>query len=299
MKPFFSIVIPTYNCADKIKRTLDSVIAQTCSDYEVLVMDDGSTDDTAAVVAAFNDPRIIYEWDKNFGGPARPRNRGIVKAQGDWICFLDADDWWTVDKLEICLEYINDQVDLIYHDLEIVSDCPGYFRRKLMKSRQVKRPVLIDLLLNGNSIANSSVVVRRNLLKQIGGIDENIEMIACEDYNTWLRISQITDKFLYVHKCLGYYFLHSQGISRKDMSLPAKTAVANFIGLLSQTHRDSVYSFIAYLSGRFHYLNGDYSKASSELKYCLKNVNFLIRIRAIYMLMYINLYRVARFIVLR
>src|SRR5882672_1834830 len=99
LRPCFSIVIPTYNRAAKLKLTLDSVIAQTFTDFEVLVMDDGSSDNTREMVESFRDSRIRYQWAPNSGGPATPRNRGIDAAVADWICFLDADDRWYPDKL--------------------------------------------------------------------------------------------------------------------------------------------------------------------------------------------------------
>ncbi len=243
-------------------------------------MDDGSIDDTAAVVAAFNDPRVIYEWDKNSGGPARPRNRGIARAQGEWICFLDADDWWTVNKLQVCSEHINDKVDLIYHDLEIVKVPPALFRRKAIKTWQVKKPVLINLLLKGNDIANSSVVVRKSMLEKIGGINMSVEMIAAEDYNTWMRIAQITDQFIYLPRRLGYYLTHNQSISQKDMSIPGRAAAAEFIHLLNDQQKNKLEANFRYTRGRFNYLAGNHAKAQENLWLVMKHGYWMLRIKS-------------------
>ena len=94
MNPLVSIIIPTYNRAEDLKRALKSVFDQTFRDYEVLVMDDGSIDNTREVVEKIKDARLRYERDENFGGPAVPRNRGLRLALGKYIAFLDSDDWW-------------------------------------------------------------------------------------------------------------------------------------------------------------------------------------------------------------
>ena len=98
MKPLISVIIPTYQRRNKLKSTLQSILTQTYSNYEVLIMDDGSTDGTKEMVNLFNDPRIFYNWQKNTGGPANPRNNGIKIAKGDWIAFLDDDDVWKENK---------------------------------------------------------------------------------------------------------------------------------------------------------------------------------------------------------
>ena len=282
--PKFSVIIPTYNRSSEVKRSIESVLAQTITDYEILVMDDGSTDNTEELVSAFNDKRIIYEWDTNFGGPARPRNRGLRKAKAEWICFLDADDWWMPNKLQVCSEYTKDNVDLIYHDLQIVSKNSSFLKSSNHKSRKLTKPVLFDLLVHGNPISNSSVVVRKNLFEQIGWIDENPEMIAGEDFNTWLRIAQITDKFCYIPKTLGYYLLHEQGISRKNMSATYKSATADFIGALNVPQRNNLNAYIAYLSGRHHYTRGMFKEAYKELLVCLKLGSFAIRAKSLYLI---------------
>lgn len=120
--PYFSIVIPTYNRANKLKQAIDSVLSQTFTDFEVLVMDDGSIDNTSELISSFNDSRIVYSWEKNYGGPSRPRNRGINSAKGEWICFLDSDDYWKVSKLKKCFDHLHGEVDLLYHDLVFSRD---------------------------------------------------------------------------------------------------------------------------------------------------------------------------------
>ena len=186
-----SVVIPTYNHASYLGRALKSVLDQTYTNWEAIVIDNHSTDNTDEVMSRFADSRIIYLKIHNNGVIAASRNAGIRAAKGEWIAFLDSDDWWTADKLQACFERITDSIDLVYHNLEIVRESPGLFKRKYSKSRQLKEPVLKDLLLNGNAIATTSVVVRKRLLEQIGGMDESLEMIAAEDYNTWLRSKSV------------------------------------------------------------------------------------------------------------
>jgi glycosyltransferase involved in cell wall biosynthesis len=281
--PFFSIIIPTYNRSKKLKQAIDSVLAQTFTDFEILVMDDGSTDDTPEIIAEYKDQRIIYQWDTNSGGPARPRNRGLKIAKGEWICFLDADDWWTLNKLEICIDYIDkNEIDFIYHDLFIVRDIKAFLESKIIRSRKIKRPVLINLLVKGNVIANSSVVVRKSLMDKIGGINENPGMVAAEDYHTWLRIAQLTDLFQYIPESLGYYMINDEGISQKDMYDVINEVTKEFVHLLSEKQLNSFYTVISYMRGRHHYINGNYDRALKEFSNC-KNVNFVISIKVLYM----------------
>ena len=97
--PIVSVIIPTYNRAEVIERALDSVLAQTYQDYEIIVIDDASTDQTCAVVEAYDDPRIRLIRSHANGGAGAARNAGIVQAQGEYIAFLDSDDEWLAQKL--------------------------------------------------------------------------------------------------------------------------------------------------------------------------------------------------------
>lgn len=278
--PLVSVVIPSYNHARYLGRALKSVLDQSFTNWELIVIDNHSTDNTDDVMVSFADPRISYLKIHNKGVIAASRNAGIRASRGEWIAFLDSDDWWTANKLQVCFEHINDKVDLVYHDLEIVTGQSRLFRRKTIKSWQVKAPVLMDLLLKGNSIVNSSVLVRRRLIIQISGINEDVAMIAAEDYNTWLRIAKLTDQFIYLPCRLGFYLIHTQSISQKDTSLSERRAVAEFLPALNEKQILRIEAGFKYAEGRFNYLSRNYPEAKEDLLFSIKYGYFILRVKA-------------------
>jgi len=214
MKPFFSVVIPTFNRSPVLKRAIESVLAQSFLDYEILVMDDGSTDDTQTVVESFHDQRICYNWAENSGGPATPRNRGIDAARADWICFLDADDLWYPDKLERVAEEIkrNPDSDLFCHNM-MLSDV-----RSSSKSPLRYGPYKADfyrvMLLWGNRLATSATTVRRDYLdKHKVRFNQSADYVIVEDYDMWLRCAFYDGKFIFINEILGDYTLEYDNIS--------------------------------------------------------------------------------------
>lgn len=104
-----SIIMPSWNTADFIRESIDSVLAQTYTNWELLIVDDCSTDNTDEVVASYNDERIKYFKNEKNSGAALTRNKALREAQGEWIAFLDSDDLWTVDKLEKQIKFMNDR----------------------------------------------------------------------------------------------------------------------------------------------------------------------------------------------
>ena len=118
LKPFFSIVIPTYNCADYLKRALNSVFSQTYQNFEVIVVDNSSTDNTDVVLESFNEKKITVIKVHNKGIIAYSRNKGIEFSKGEWIAFLDSDDVWLPTKLEKVRKSItnNPEAILVCHD---------------------------------------------------------------------------------------------------------------------------------------------------------------------------------------
>ncbi len=284
-KIFFSVVVPTYNRADSLNRTISSVLSQTYTYFELLIMDDGSTDNTSEIVQSFGDSRIQYDWAESSGGPAKPRNRGIYKAKGDWICFLDADDVWYEDKLESCLKFMNKKVDIIYHDLKLYGKV-NFIGRKILRGRALVRPALVDLLINGNAINNSSVVVRKKTLDRVNYINESPDMIASEDYNLWLKIAEISEQFLYIPKVLGGYFVGEGNISNKNMAVCLLKATNAFFKYLNDSQFRKCDSRIAYMDGRYMYLNREYCSALKSLAKVVRYGSYELRIKALHMILF-------------
>ena len=289
MQTLVSVIIPTYQRCQRLKIAIESVLSQTYSAYEIIIMDDGSDDGTKEMVDLFKDPRISYNWQSNSGIPAKVRNNGIKIAKGEWIAFLDSDDWWLPDKLKYCMHYNNDKVDLIYHDLKIIKNNQRIFNKKKIKSRQLKKPMLNDLLINGNAISNSSVVVRRKLLITIGYIDEREELLAAEDYHTWLKIAKSSDRFFYLPKCLGYYSEHDQNLSKKDMSIPSSNAVSEFREHLNIQENSLVEANIKYKKAKFDFQKKNFSQAKKSLLFVLKNGKNSLKFKSLLLLIMIFL----------
>lgn len=282
--PLVSIVIPTYNHANFLGKSLESIIDQTYNNWEAIVIDNHSTDETNQVIDKFKDSRIQYFKISNYGIIAKSRNFGINVAKGDWIAFLDSDDWWTKDKLEICLKNIDQNIDFIYHKLEIIYDkSKSLLNRKRYIGRQLNKPILHNLLTSqieeGNAIGNSSVLVRKDILIRIGGISENRDLVASEDFNTWLRVAELTDQFKYIKEKLGYYLVHDNSAQKRDLSIPHRQAVAEFMKLFDTNQMLNLEVKLKYMSGSYNYSNNNYNKAKKDFIYVLKNggINFKIR----------------------
>src|SRR3989338_2216295 len=208
----FSIIIPTYNRAEKLQRALDSVASQTFPDYEVIVCDDGSRDHTQQVINIYSRKMDLkFILGKHWGGPARPRNNGLKIARGEFVAFLDADDWWYPNKLEEANKYLYD-ADFVYHDLDVYTQ-RGKRGTQKVKGRHLRSPKFVDLMKNENAIINSSAVIRRSVLNLAGELDEDRNLISVEDFDLWLRVATITEKFSYIPKSLGAYWMDCDNIS--------------------------------------------------------------------------------------
>ncbi|MBT1072530.1 glycosyltransferase family 2 protein [Pelotalea chapellei] len=263
--PFFSVVISTYNRAKKLQRALDSLANQTFQNFEVLICDDGSTDDTAKVVSAAAERiNVRHLWEPNWGGPAKPRNNGIKAAQGVWICFLDSDDWWYPAKLEKILPLTNHN-DVVYHACDVYS--PGGKRLRRKKSRQVTVPAFVDLMTRGNALITSSVCVRRDLLATSGGFIEDKTFIAIEDYDLWLRLALKTERFHFLSEPLGAYWADDENISgMSEKYITSELALSDkYLCRLHGTDRKEAEILLAYKIG----IAKNHLKQFSDSKYYL------------------------------
>ncbi len=188
-----SVIIPTFNSSKYISRAIGSVISQTYRPFEVIVIDDGSTDATNSVLGGYiRSGGIKYFYQEN-KGPGAARNLGIKNSSGEFVAFLDADDVWLPEKLEKQMNlFENPAVGLIYSDMEFFGDKFPFKRYSEMAKRFYRGRVFGKLLLR-NFIPVSSVIVRRSVIERYGLFTEEKQSYAIEDYEMWLRIARATE----------------------------------------------------------------------------------------------------------
>jgi glycosyltransferase involved in cell wall biosynthesis len=284
MTPTVSVIIPSYNHGRFIGRALQCLLAQTTVDWEAIVVDNHSTDDTDDVLRRYADPRIRCEKIHNDGIIARSRNHGLRAATGEWVALLDSDDWWTADKLERCVA-AGAHADLVYHGMRIVRDDGARPSRATIRSRALRTPVWLDLIIDGNPIPNSSVLVRRELMHRIGYLREDRAMVAAEDFNAWLRVARITDRFVFLPAILGSYLEHGTGMSQKDMSDVHACATAEFSADMTARQRRRRDARAAYIRGRHYFGLGDGGRAQAALWIPLRDGTLELRAKSAYMLL--------------
>jgi len=185
MRPTTSIIIPTYNRANLVKEAVESVLAQSFTDFELIVIDDGSTDNTRESLAPYLDSlRYIYQENR---GVSAARNLGISVARGRYIAFLDSDDLWLKDKLLMQVDFMeqNPEAQICYTE-EI------WYRNGRRVNPKLKHRKYSGWIFERSLalciISPSSVLLRKELLDRVGGFDEGLP--ACEDYDLWLRITK-------------------------------------------------------------------------------------------------------------
>lgn len=210
-EPKVTVVIPTYNQAGLLREALASVLSQTRTDWEAVVIDNHSDDDTEAAVASFADPRIAYLKFRNEGVIGASRNRGIERARGEWVAFLDSDDVWLPEKLERCLAAAGDEVDVIAHALHFVRDGAVVRRHR---SGPLNKATFRHMLFNGPVLTPSAVLVRTSVLRELGGFDERADFATAEDFELWLRLTTHGCRFVILDEVLARYRLHDANQSR-------------------------------------------------------------------------------------
>ncbi len=198
-RPAVTVVIPTFNRAAIVVRAIRSVLGQTCQDWELIVVDDGSTDGTEQAVKGLSDNRIKYiRHDRNRGGGAA-RNTGIRSAQGEYVAFLDSDDEWLPEKLQKELEVFRTSdpaVGLVYTG-KIMLDETG---RVLEIRMPTKSGWVYEALLDANFIGSCSrATVKKQALERVAGFDETL--VAHQDWDLWLKVARVS-RIAFVPDCL-------------------------------------------------------------------------------------------------
>ena len=181
-----SVIIPTYNRETVLPRAITSVLAQKCAHFELIIVDDGSTDSTRNFIESrspFPVPRVFHQENK---GPAAARNLGIKHAQGEWIAFLDSDDEWKPGKLKAQLKFFEENPEYFICQTEEIWIRNGT-RVNPMKKHQKFGGWIFEKCLPLCVVSPSAVMMRRKLFGEVGLFDESLP--ACEDYDLWLRIA--------------------------------------------------------------------------------------------------------------
>lgn len=185
-----SVIIPTYNCASLLPQAIESVIDQTFTNLEIIVIDDGSTDDTPSIIQDY-DGRIQFIQIEHTGLPSVVRNKGIQAARGKYIAFLDSDDRWLANKLEIQVPLLDDdpQIGLVCGNALVLREGNLDPDRTYFPDPPAFPHTGFAVLLENNFIITSTVLMRRALIEEVGNFSELPELRALEDYDLWLRLA--------------------------------------------------------------------------------------------------------------
>lgn len=264
-----SVIIPTYNHAHFLGDAIQSALRQSYRTLEVIVIDDGSTDHTRAVVESFGE-RVRYLWQEN-RGLSSARNRGILAARGEYIALLDADDFWEPIYLESVHRVLSRQPALgaVYTGLHFVNSKGERLPQRCVTT--VPSDQLYDRLLGGEFFAPSAVLIRRSCFTVVGLFDETLR--ASEDWDMWLRVAQVYG-FAGIDQPLLNYRVHSHNMSADPVyMLHYQTMVVckHFGPLVGDpVHwplpRQRAWAAVAYFAAQGYFLRGDDANGQSFLR---------------------------------
>jgi glycosyltransferase involved in cell wall biosynthesis len=261
--PEISVIIPCYNNHDYIQECLDSVLNQTFSDFEVILVDDGSTDGTTETVKAYL-PKLKLISQKN-QGPAVARNVGLEEATGKYVAFQDADDLWYPEKLELQLKFLesNPRFDWVYADMSTFND-----QQRLQASWFADRPTyqgkVFEKLINNNFIPTITVMAKKEAVLSVGGFDPSLR--SCEDKDLWLRLAR-KNELGRLDKVLAKRRFHTHNLCRDNQLLIAsEIKVMQKMKSLVEEERlqrllDNKISRLYFELGYFHFARNELTKA--------------------------------------
>ena len=262
-----SIITPAYNSEKYIAETIQSVLSQTYSNWELIIVDDGSTDSTLEVVKEFakKESRIKYIYQEN-GKQGKARNRAIKEAQGEYLAFLDADDVWKADKLEKQLNCLQEQsVDLVF------TQGWSFQNRKEEVKNEINTPVglqqnseLLIKQLYGYGLPILSVVVKKEAVLSVGCFEEDLRIQNAEDYQLWLKLCDAGFSFYGMKERLFYYRIHPNQVTAEDSIAMKQVIWATYLTKFKSIDKKSVNKIMLQRVNRF-LIHGIDSLSKSKL----------------------------------
>ncbi len=222
--PLVSIVVPVYNGEMFLAETIDSILAQSYEDWELLLIDDGSTDGSAEIIRGYSDKRIQYVKGERKGNPAGVRNLGISLAKGEWIALCDQDDLWAPYKLERQVMCIGDGVGMVVGSSDSIGEDGKPIPRIVSKTKTMIEEFLSNkscvqipnfVLFRENYIMNSTVLVKRTIFDKIGMLSEDPDLRGVEDYEFLIRLLCNGYVISYVPQILASWRQHSSNLTKE------------------------------------------------------------------------------------
>jgi len=273
--PKVSVIIPTYNRADLLPRAIDSVLNQTYQDFELIIVNDGSIDNTEDIVKRFQkkDKRIQYiKYDKN-RGPSEARNTGMKIAKGKYVAFLDSDDEWLENKLEKQLDvFKNPQINVV--------TCWAYWVNEIKNKTSIYTVPYFDdplpYILKENYILSSpsGVILKKNVIEKIGFFDSSLRI--AQDWDYWMRIIENGYNFYVIPQPLLKYFFRKENLTNSTSNFEK----AQNIEKIFQKHKQyyKKYSYIYALKlrevGHLFCLGGDLKNGRKYLQEAIFHNNY-------------------------
>lgn len=285
-KPLVSVVIPNFNYGRFLEEALKSVSLQTYTNWEVIVVDNFSSDDSKNVCESFSAiHNLTFLEIDNRGVVAISRNLGVKASSGDLVAFLDSDDTWQPRKLELAVQAYLEGADLSYHPMQINGKKSTTDSWTLSSMRNGTGSMISNLLVRGNRIANSSVVVKKSLIHQVGYLDESSAMAGAEDYNLWLRISMVTNQFHRIPEALGSYRKHLDSFSSQRAKAISRYTEAVEAFLSESAIKNSIPAAVLNLTeARLRILSGKPAGALAQLFQAIRFGNLEIKLRSLFLL---------------
>ena len=282
-----SAIIATYNNASYLKEAVDSVLNQTYQDVEIIVVDDGSTDNTRDLIESMRSihSRVIqYIYQKN-QGPASARNTGMRAAQGKYISFLDADDTWLPDKLQKQVDVLEARphVGFVYSDNFFIDEQGSVIEGYIRKIKLVNGNILLDLYLNFFLIT-SGIMMRKECIDSIGFFNE--DLLVGEDYEYFLRLAKVYEAEVIVEK-LWKRMIRKNSLSRQDYQLDARNdlkILKEFLGnnpVFLEEHKDQIFVRLADYHFSFGYQLLENGHNLLAFLHFLKSIKYKFSLKAL------------------
>lgn len=272
-----SVVIPTFNRKRFLLRAINSVFKQSFKNYEIIIVDNYSSDGTEEMIKKIKSKKIRFYKNKNYGIIANARNFGIRKSKGFWIALLDSDDFWYKNKLKNISQYFKEN-DAIFHDLD--SSQNKFYKKKVLKNIKILN--FFNIFDESISLPNSSAVIKKKVFKRINYLDENKLLIGAEDHDGWLRMSKKNFKMIKIFNSFGF-----RNINTPDSETSPKRAIVNtryiikkFNNVLKNDKKNDIYFNKKYYKIAIsYYILSDIKNALKYLNKVNSNSDLLLLIK--------------------